>query len=63
MLLGTSPSFLEYCSLSGLFIGFWDSYAYVVSLSPLSHPTLEAAKVGRADSFADKCCIQVYVGR
>lgn len=24
-LLGTIPSFLEYCSLSGLFIGFWDS--------------------------------------
>lgn len=35
---------------------------YVFSLPLLSHPTLEAAMVGREDGFVDEHCIHVYVG-
>lgn len=60
--LGTIPSLLEYYSLSGLFIGFRDSYAYVFSLPLLSHPTLELPKWRGHIGFVDKRCRHVYVG-
>lgn len=53
--MGTLPSLLEHSSLSRLFVGFWDSYADVFSLPLLSHPALEAAKVGRADGSVCIC--------
>ena len=50
---------LKYCSLSGLFIGFWGACAYVVYFPFSSSLTLEAARVGRADGFVCKHCIHV----
>ena len=56
---GNYSLLLEYCSLSGLFIGFWGACAYVVYFPFSSSLTLEAARVGRADGFVCKHCIHV----